>query len=90
MDCIRCCFGLSGSLTGGPSTLAITGVMAALLLLAFLLLLVFMTRFTHGPVLAAVLTLACVMGLLLFRCGPPIPTTNSFPYGCCSPRSRWA
>jgi F5/8 type C domain len=67
-------------LIGGPSTVTITVVMAALLLISFLLILVFITRFTKHPTLAAVLTLAAIMGgLLIFPMWPLDPFFQFFP-----------
>jgi hypothetical protein len=67
-------------LSGGPSTVAITAVMAALLLISFLCTLAYITRFTKHPALAAVLTLAAIMGgTLVFPWWPVDPYFQVFP-----------
>lgn len=67
-------------LVGGPSTIAITVVMAALLLISFLCTLAYITRFTKHPALAAVLTLAAIMGgMLVLPFWPVDPYFQFFP-----------
>jgi hypothetical protein len=67
-------------LSSEPSTVAVTATMAVFLLLSFLCTLSFVVRFSRQPVLAAVLTLAAVMGtLLIYPVWPADPYFQFFP-----------
>ncbi|WNJ90044.1 discoidin domain-containing protein [Bosea sp. 685] len=65
---------------GAPSTVAITTVMATLLLSCFVFTLAFLTRFTRDTTLAAVLTLAAIIGtLFIYPAWPVDPYFQVFP-----------